>query len=1395
MSDRKPAGGNLSENNALPLFMKENSKTNYMDIEEKQSWLANNLHRLMIWVSVAWFAIVLIYITQFFGWSNLFLMMPDEFGGFLAGITLPLAIIWVVMAYIDRGTSFKQEAKFLRAYMNQLVYPEQGAPQTAKAMADAIRSQVVELQQVTKLATDQTAVIKDEIRSNIKEFSKLVSTLDAYSSKTIVELSEGVKFLVKNFETISSKAEISAQMIAGYNREFVSGVSSFEQSSDELFKTLLPRIKELKETGESLKSITENNSHNILQANELLSRFSNESNNNLQRMQEVLSGQTVSLQKISEKAIANCGILQKTVNNEISNLDSTLNTHLAKMDSVINEHDSNLQAMIGELTNQALESCNALQGNIAQGFTQIKSAVGEQVAKIDDAVLKNGKIWQENVKNLDTQTDHIISKFGECGVVMAQEIDKLKLRSGTLEESVALQVSGLTHVADEVVTALQKTDEALQNNIVSLQKKSEIANENINSYSESVELRTQKLEEAATAALEKSAQIAEDIASRHELLSNTMDDISSRMEILSNELNTSADNLKQQAGHSIENMNNVSENMNKHAGLLTEASSVVTTQSQISEAALAQQQRNIANSASRIEDIKLELKRQIDELAKASASLETDASGVVTRLKKQTDEMLKSCNDVITKSRQLHENMDIQAEKFGTSADDTLSKVGHFEEVLQAQAQNMDNLSKIIHNRAHEIDEILTRQNKEINKATDHSTAVFQNLASSFETQNTLLSNVSETTTAHVAEIVNALDDKATTLGILFKEQENEFFGFCDKISENTTMMGEALQKQIATIEQSADKVFSRMVLLEEDTNKHAEAVANNSHHSIDKLMEIENMLNEKNNFVGKLVSSVSQDLSGIADNIQDKINLFSSTVKGIKDESNASAGAILENCTKLQAANSNMSSESKNTLKLMEEHVKNMDVSLVKAKLQAEDIKKMLEQQKDNMTDVVNTLATQTRLGESSLAQQYKYLSDATVEVAQKIQEINETLKTNTDNIFDTSTKIAYEFDVLGDRLIKAGEDVHKTSKNSIKDIEQVNLRLSQCSDDLDATIHHSVENIGGVFNDYEKYLAGFNTVTAETSSGVIEINNLISEQSDKMIQISEDTKKLVDCFNTVLNETSGVLSNRANQAYDKVKGLGENLKNLSLQLEEATKISATHFENSGDKLRAAIVEIAANAERISNEIRSSGEVFIKQSGVLVAATDDTLNKVHGVMDSLVDASKEFDRQGDDIMKRSIHFNEVISSQIKNLNDNSKKAEDILSNLTQNYQGIQIDAFLKNASAIIERMETMSVDINRVFNAKDEDDLWKRFYNGDTSVFVRYLARNMTKQQITAIRNEYEKNADFRTLVNGYLSEFETLIERAKVNERSGILLSVISGADIGKLYYILAKTLDKVK
>ena len=70
----------------------------------------------------------------------------------------------------------------------------------------------------------------------------------------------------------------------------------------------------------------------------------------------------------------------------------------------------------------------------------------------------------------------------------------------------------------------------------------------------------------------------------------------------------------------------------------------------------------------------------------------------------------------------------------------------------------------------------------------------------------------------------------------------------------------------------------------------------------------------------------------------------------------------------------------------------------------------------------------------------------------------------------------------------------------------------------------------------------------------------------------------------------------------------------------------------------------------------------------------------------------------------------------------------------------------------------------------------------------------NISRKQVVAIKTEYEKNSDFRRVVNAYMAEFEKLISKARSCEKSSLLLSVISGADIGKVYYVMARALDKL-
>lgn len=1378
--------------NNLPQFM--NEAPHSIEIEEKPSWLNNNLHKLMIGVSVVWFGIVLIYITQFFGWDNLFLMMPDEFGGFLAGITLPLAIIWVVMAYIDRGTSFKQEAKFLRAYMNQLVYPEDGAPQTAKAMADAIRSQVVELQEVSKMATIHTAKIKDEIRQNINEFAKLVATLDNYSSKTIVELSDGVKYLTQNFENITGKAQSSVETFAGLNREFASGAVDIEQNLNDLFDKLLPKLKEIKSSSELLHEISDSNSHDIIRANEMLQTFNEQTAANLNMVNETLNTQAQNLQQISAAAVTNCGLLKKTVGEEVGFMAKKLDEHTVKLENAIADSAQIMQAKVNELSAHAQEQIENINGKIGKGLGSLGSSVDAQIKKVDTAVSKHNHDVVELVNSLEKHTDFISKKLSDHGDVLSQEIDKLLVRGNNLEDSIAIQVNNLNNVSDQVVNAMQKADNALENNIDALQIKSGTAKSELSAYIDTLETKTADLQRMSAAAMEQAKTAGEDLQNHRLHIQDTIADTVARVQELNDSLAAAANHVLKNSDSSVAAINSAAENMNRFAETLNETSAIVVAQNQVSEASLAQQHKNITASAARVEEIKADLKQQIDVLTTASTTLENDAASTVEMLKDNLAAMLSTCNEVINKSKAINDNLTEQANQFDTSANRTLAKVTQFENVLTEQNQNIDLLSQTVANRSTNIETVLSRQNKAVNEMTANALNSFRKAAEEFETQSKELHEISRSTAEYTANVTTGLDEKAAALNTLFKQQENEFYNFCDKIADNAESMSTALKQQVSIIEQSADKVFSRMVVLEEDTSRHTEAVVNSSHRSIDRLSEIETMIDSKNKVIKQMVDEASANLENISGKLQEHMSLLGGAAQKLDEQGKGAAKGLLDSCSKIQSAESDLSKTSANIGKLLDEHAKNIDLAVVKAQNQSEDINTKLSAQAEILTEIVNTLATQSRLSEASLAQQYKYLSDTATEVAQKMKDINDKFKSNTDGIFDTSTKLAYEFDVLGDRLIKAGEDISKTSKASMKSLDQVNLTLSQTGEDLDVAVKHSVEHIGSVFKEYEKYIAGFNTVTAETSTGVVEINNLISAQSNKMIQISDDTKKLVDCFNNVLSDTSNQLAERANQAYDKVKGLGKELKNLSLQMEDAAKVSAAHMVNSGDKLRASISEIAANAERISNDILGSGEVFIKQSNALVAATDDTLAKVNSAMGGLLEASKDFNLSGDSAVKDALRFSEIIGGQIKQLNEQTRKADDTLQNLTTAYQGIQIEGFLKQAGTIIEKLESISVDINRVFNAKDEEDLWKKFYNGDTAVFVRYLAKNITKTQVAAIRKEFEKNEDFRSQVNAYLSEFELLISSAKEHEHSGLLLSVISGADIGKLYYILAKTLDKL-
>ena len=1313
----------------IPQFMSEQNDALQL---ENTNTSTSKLYKVMLSISIVWAVIVVIYITQFFGWSNLFLMMPEEFGGFLAGITLPLAVIWIVLAYMDRGASFKQEAKLLHSYMNQLVYPEDGAAQTSKAMADAIRAQVIELRQATKEATEETAKIKNELNQHIADFSKLVNILQGYSGTTMKELNEGVQIMSQGLDYINDKINVTTTDIENKIGTLTNTVDVIQSDINAATNSLENQMNGLKETTVQLHNLYADNNNIVTMNSEMVNNCSNQLNNDFKAISDFISQQ-------SDRFVE----LNKQINNNYQYIYDQIQDRAQQL-----EHN---------LTNQA--------NNIIDSFNSIS-----------DTTLIASEKFDEFRSNINKEVDNIIT------------------RSQTIADCVELQVQNLSELSNSIRKDIDKTETYIGEKIQYLEQTSNQAAERINSTFDSLDDKVDTLRQNQEMIIENSKIINAEFNNCNDNLITKINYTKDQSQQLCEEINTCMHTLCASGDDLLDSLGNIDNHISQQANNLQKITENIETQNKLNTTSFEQQHKLLNNALAKIETAKNVIKQQMEEILNISNSIDDSSISTMKQMEIALTDNLEKSQQIITNTSEATDVLQKQIQTFENASDKAVAKVIDFSTQIKDSQDNMEALITDIVGKAENVATIIEAQVKAVNTTTANTTNKHNKLLELFNQQSSILNNTAENTINYVADVVQTLDEKAETINMLFKNQQNEFFNICDKIADNSSHIGNTLKNQISLLEQGSNRIFNRMSSFEEEFTKKTNLLTSTSNQTIDKLSSITDELDRQNNQIDKSVEGISNKMSNINKEVSNYLDVFQERIDAIKNESSTAGNKISDTCNQLKDIHRTILVDSQNINQSIENQIKEMDGNISKINGQSEQIANNLNKQKDSIADVINLISTQTRLGEASLAQQYKYLCDATTDVNAKIQEIEKNFQDNSEKIFEQSNKLAFEINSLSDKLIKASEDVQKTTKNSVKELQSVGIGLSNITDTVIENVTATNKAVDGVINKYQNNIASFNTVTAEASSGFVEVNNIISQQNDKMIKISEDTKNLVNSFNVVLNEASNQLTKRANSAYNQIKEMSEQMKKLSLQLEDSTQLTAKHMNDAGDKMRANIHEIATNAERISNEIRSSGEVFIKQTSVLSQSTTDTIDKVSQAMNLLKVGSENLSVKGKMWIEQSDEFVKVFERQAEIIDTTSLKATENLRKLESKFQEVQTDSFLNDAATLFERMETIAIDINKIFNPTAEEEIWKKYYQGDTSVFVRHLTKVMTKNQIAAIRKEYEDNSNFRSLVNRYVADFEMLISKAKGNERSGVLLSVISGSDVGKIYYIMAKALDKL-
>ena len=452
----------------LPSFMSEERDDNTENLSV--NWLANNLHKVMTGVSVLWFLLVGIYITKFYGWSNMFLLTPSEFGGFLAGTTLPLAVIWMVIAYIDRGSGFKTEAKLLRTYMNQLVYPEDGAATTAKAMADAIREQVSELQEVTRLATEKTNEIKSELSAKVDDFAKLMQVLNDYSNKTINELNLGVNALIENCNFVTSQTK-------NMTEDFLNSADKIKTKVGDLTVGITPMLQDVRNMAIMLNDLINDNQKKIVSANEHFEDYTNlfsHLNENIMQIErsiktqrEAVIEQAEILDKNSKYLDGKLGEYGKLIGMEV---EAMVNSS-ATMDNNIQKHIQELKTTAGaisEIFDEVHQEINKKSNLLMESSKANAKNIIESSKVLDDEIYKLQNFADTaNKKNIELReiAEKTASQLGNIGLQIAGNADILKTKAiesidafNQVSGSLKLNTGAMLEVSGQIATNAQRSD-------------------------------------------------------------------------------------------------------------------------------------------------------------------------------------------------------------------------------------------------------------------------------------------------------------------------------------------------------------------------------------------------------------------------------------------------------------------------------------------------------------------------------------------------------------------------------------------------------------------------------------------------------------------------------------------------------------------------------------------------------------------------------------------------------------------------------------------------------------------------------------------------------------------------------------------------------------------------
>ena len=523
-----------------------------------------------------------------------------------------------------------------------------------------------------------------------------------------------------------------------------------------------------------------------------------------------------------------------------------------------------------------------------------------------------------------------------------------------------------------------------------------------------------------------------------------------------------------------------------------------------------------------------------------------------------------------------------------------------------------------------------------------------------------------------------------------------------------------------------------------------------------------------------KKVANMSQRLENTVDGLQNIVNSESwANVENSSDKFTANLGDILSLIDK--------------TTGDINARIENITVQITNWIESSKELNDELTNNFENNTNQVKTLTDETNTLKDSLGELNKSVADGFDNIKTSAAGYEEVLRTNDKFMNDHLVKL--------DAYSKQSKKQLVAQTNTLTNTANVVAGQVQLAE---SSIDKQTRKLGEAV---ETLMTSATTTEASVRGVSNELSGLTNHFNDEIKDFANSVVSEIKTVSGVANVTLENTKTAANAFSESVKTMATGVRETLIEMNTA------HTQLSGQS--QSLIKLSADT---TAQLQPLSELIEKYYAALPdlsrtsLETNDNLNKIVANMDKNIVLIKQAVSESTGAIAESAVKLEDLASQSRqqmiDLMSDYAKAVNTMQTLNKQMMIARASApmdAIKSAPAMavaaasgtdflkavdFDKLHELSMNLTQAINTEIPDVVWKKYHDGDKSIFSKWLSKMLNAADKKQIREMLKADTIFRSQAAQFVRGFDKILDAGAQTDTPDAVRSKLLKTDVGNIY-----------